>query len=111
MKQSQSQHPHPTPSLFHLFTSFLRLGATAFGDPAMVAYIRKMAVEKKHWLGDQSARDLVTGLPFVRQSLGPRRCKCLLRRFESKGNGGRCSKFHRVWSPRLSFYDVAFSVI
>jgi chromate transporter len=50
MKQSQSQcqHPHPTPSLFHLFTSFLRLGATAFGGPAMVAYIRKMAVEKKH---------------------------------------------------------------
>lgn len=33
-----------------LFTSFLRLGATAFGGPSMVAYIRKMAVEKKRWL-------------------------------------------------------------
>jgi chromate transporter len=53
----QSQHPNPTPSLFHLFTSFLRLGATAFGGPAMVAYIRKMAVEKNHWLDESSARD------------------------------------------------------
>ena len=57
MEQSQYQHHNPSPSLFHLFTSFLRLGATAFGGPAMVAYIRKMAVEKKHWLDDQSARD------------------------------------------------------
>jgi chromate transporter len=40
-----------------LFTSFLRLGAAAFGGPAMVAYIRKMAVEKKHWLDEPSARD------------------------------------------------------
>jgi len=53
----QSQHPNSNPSLFCLFTSFLRLGATAFGGPAMVAYIRKMAVEKKQWLDDHSARD------------------------------------------------------
>lgn len=53
----QSQHPNPTPSLFQLFTSFLRLGITAFGGPAMVAYIRKMAAEKKHWLDDPSVRD------------------------------------------------------
>jgi chromate transporter len=57
MEQSQYQHPNPNPSLFQLFTSFLRLGATAFGGPAMVAYIRKMAVEKKRWLDDQSAHD------------------------------------------------------
>ena len=57
MEQSQYQHPNPNPSLIQLFTSFLRLGATAFGGPAMVAYIRKMAVEKKHWLNDQSAHD------------------------------------------------------
>ena len=40
----------PAPSTTQLFTSFLRLGATAFGGPSMVAYIRKMAVEKKRWL-------------------------------------------------------------
>lgn len=57
MEQTQYQHDHPTPSLFRLFISFLRLGATAFGGPAMIAYIRKMAVEKNHWLDDPSARD------------------------------------------------------
>ena len=57
MEQSQYQHPNPNPSLFQLFISFLRLGATAFGGPAMVAYIRKMAVEKNRWLDDQSAHD------------------------------------------------------
>jgi chromate transporter len=57
VRETQDEYHSPTPSLFHLFASFLRLGATAFGGPAMVAYIRKMAVEKKHWLDDHSARD------------------------------------------------------
>ena len=35
---------------YSLFISFLRLGCTAFGGPAMVAYIRDLAVEKKGWL-------------------------------------------------------------
>jgi len=38
------------PSLASLFFSFFRLGLTAFGGPAMVTYIRKMAVEEKNWL-------------------------------------------------------------
>ena len=38
------------PSIPQLFTSFLRLGLTEFGGPSMIAYIRKMTVEKKHWL-------------------------------------------------------------
>jgi chromate transporter len=38
------------PSITQLFASFLRLGITAFGGPSMIAYIRTMAVEKKHWL-------------------------------------------------------------
>ena len=54
----QPQQPgSQSPSLSHLFISFLRLGLTAFGGPAMVAYIRKMAVEKKRWIDEQSARD------------------------------------------------------
>jgi chromate transporter len=54
----QPQQPgSQSPSLSHLFIFFLRLGATAFGGPAMVAYIRKMAVEKKRWIDEQSARD------------------------------------------------------
>jgi chromate transporter len=40
----------PTARLVELFGSFLGLGLTAFGGPAMVAYIRRMAVQKKRWL-------------------------------------------------------------
>jgi chromate transporter len=39
-----------SPSLLLLFASFLRVGLTAFGGPAMVAYIRKRVVVQKHWL-------------------------------------------------------------
>jgi chromate transporter len=56
MKHSQYQHVNKNPSLIRLFTSFLRLGATSFGGPAMVSYIRKMAVEQKHWLDEESFR-------------------------------------------------------
>ena len=41
-----------TPPLMNIFTRFLRLGLTAFGGPAMVAYIRTMAVEREKWLDD-----------------------------------------------------------
>lgn len=37
-----------------LFFSFLRLGLTAFGGPAMVAYIRELAIKKNHWLSEES---------------------------------------------------------
>jgi chromate transporter len=47
----------PPPSLFELFRSFFRLGLTAFGGPSMVAYIRKMAVEKKRWLDAETFSD------------------------------------------------------
>ena len=43
-----------TPAIQELFLSFLRLGLTAFGGPAMIAYIRRMAVEKKHWLDPET---------------------------------------------------------
>ena len=45
---------HDTPTLGELFLSFLRLGATAFGGPAMVAHIGDLAVKRKGWL-DQGA--------------------------------------------------------
>jgi chromate transporter len=40
-----------------LFLALLRLGMTAFGGPAMVAYIRDLAVKKRHWLSQQSFED------------------------------------------------------
>jgi chromate transporter len=45
-----------TPALRELFFSFFKLGSTAFGGPAMVAQIRKMAVERKQWLDDAAFR-------------------------------------------------------
>jgi chromate transporter len=46
-----------TPSIQELFGAFFRLGLTAFGGPAMVAQIRKIAVGKKEWLSDALFRD------------------------------------------------------
>jgi chromate transporter len=57
MKDTEYQRAERNPSLIYLFTSFLRLGTTAFGGPAMIAYIRKMAVDQKRWLDEKTARD------------------------------------------------------
>ena len=40
-------------SLKEIFFSFLKLGATAYGGPAMVANIKDMAVKDKGWLSEQ----------------------------------------------------------
>ena len=48
------------PSLSSLFLAFLRLGATAFGGPAMVAYIGKLAVDRRQWLDRQTFNRGVT---------------------------------------------------
>jgi chromate transporter len=48
---AQSEYPVPLSSLF---LALLRLGLTAFGGPAMVAYIRDVAVSRKRWLSDEA---------------------------------------------------------
>ena len=40
-----------------LCLTFLRLGLTAFGGPAMVPYVRKVAVEKNTWLTPKEFQD------------------------------------------------------
>ncbi len=45
------------PSIKELFFSFFKLGWTAFGGPAMVVHIRKMAVEQKQWLDEATFRN------------------------------------------------------
>jgi chromate transporter len=42
-----------TPSSKNIFFSFLRLGLTAFGGPAMVAYIKDMSVNRFKWLNEE----------------------------------------------------------
>lgn len=57
VEEAAVQNPTTPPPLLDLFSSFLRLGMTAFGGPAMVAYIRDLAVGKKHWLSQESFAD------------------------------------------------------
>ncbi len=45
------------PSVSRVFWAFLRMGVTAFGGPAMVAFIREMAVTKNGWLSKQSFQE------------------------------------------------------
>ena len=52
-----SPQAHLLPKTTGLFWAFLKLGLTAFGGPAMVSYIRDLAVEKKRWLDDASFRE------------------------------------------------------
>ena len=47
----------PYPSLTRLFLSFLRLGLTAFGGPAMIVYIKELAVKKNKWLNEERFKD------------------------------------------------------
>ncbi|MFH0998866.1 MAG: chromate efflux transporter [Pseudomonadota bacterium] len=57
MQADPSHDTRPAPSLTMLFGSFLRLGVTAFGGPAMIAYFRKKAVTQKQWLDGESFQD------------------------------------------------------
>jgi chromate transporter len=43
-----------------LFMSFLRLGLTAFGGPAMIAYIKELSVNRKKWLDEETFKDGVS---------------------------------------------------
>ena len=47
----------PTPTLSRLFLAFFRLGLTAFGGPAMIAYIRELAVGRERWLAKEAFQD------------------------------------------------------
>jgi chromate transporter len=41
----------------HLFLSFLKLGLTAFGGPAMIAHIKELSVVRKRWLDEDTYND------------------------------------------------------
>ena len=40
--------------VYKIFTAFFRLGLTAFGGPAMIAYIRRLVVRDKEWVTEDS---------------------------------------------------------
>ena len=43
--------------LVRLFLAFLHLGATAYGGPAMMAYLRQECVERRQWLSEQEFKE------------------------------------------------------
>ena len=45
------------PSAAAIFGSFLRLGITAFGGPAMIAHIKEMSVKRNQWLTEEIFKD------------------------------------------------------
>ena len=45
------------PTLSSIFKSFLRLGLTSFGGPAMITYMHRMSVEKNHWLNEETFKN------------------------------------------------------
>ncbi len=45
------------PTIGKLFFSFFKLGLTAFGGPAMVAYIKEMSVSRYKWLDEDTFKD------------------------------------------------------
>ncbi len=47
----------PDFSLGKLFLAFLRLGATAYGGPAMMAYLKSDLVGKRRWLSEQEFKE------------------------------------------------------
>ena len=55
--QSQKDSKTRLISPFKIFGAFLRLGLTAFGGPAMVAYIRDIAVRKNGWVTGDTFRE------------------------------------------------------
>ena len=56
-QELKQRQPGVAPSLRALFVAFLRLGAPAFGGPAIVTYIRQMAVDRKGWLNARAFDD------------------------------------------------------
>jgi len=64
----------PSPTLPQIFLTFLRLGATAFGGPAMVAHVRAMAVQRKGWLTEADFRNGVALCQTIPGATGIQSC-------------------------------------
>lgn len=92
------------PSLFYLFTSFLRLGATAFGGPAMIAYMRNMAVEKNHWLDDKTARDGIALCQTIPGATAMQMSAYI--GFRARGVGGAAASFVGFGLPAFLFMMI-----
>jgi len=104
MKNSECQQAEQHPSLTHLFTSFLRLGTTAFGGPAMIAYIRKMAVDQKRWLDEKAARDGIALCQTIPGATAMQMSAYI--GFRARGVGGAAASFVGFGLPAFLFMMI-----
>jgi len=54
MPTSNPEPREAKPAIVEVFMSFLKLGLTAFGGPAMVTYVKALAVNRKQWLDEET---------------------------------------------------------
>ena len=88
----------PSPTLPQIFLAFLKLGATAFGGPAMAAHARAMAVLQRGWLTEEEFRDGVALCQKTEVRIykyGDRKVSMLLRMFEKRIRGYRAMGYVR----------------
>jgi chromate transporter len=104
MKDLECQQIEQHPSLIHLFRSFLRLGTTAFGGPAMIAYIRKMAVDQKHWLDEKTARDGIALCQTIPGATAMQMSAYI--GFRARGVGGAAASFIGFGLPAFLFMMI-----
>lgn len=69
--KSLAEEPNQIDSLqqqvttIQIFLAFFRLGLTAFGGPAMIPFIKKMAVEQRKWLDGRTFKEGVVLSQFI----------------------------------------------
>jgi chromate transporter len=57
MEEVSARHSQRKPGLIDLFACFLGMGISAFGGPAMIAYLYKKSVDGKKWIDDETFQD------------------------------------------------------
>lgn len=57
MEEVSARHPLRKPGLIELFVCFLGMGLSAFGGPAMIAYLQEKSVGAKKWIDADSFQD------------------------------------------------------
>lgn len=63
---TKSEALSPSPSVYSIFISFLKLGLSSFGGPvAHIGYFRKAFVEQRGWLSDSQFAQLLSICQFL----------------------------------------------
>jgi chromate transporter len=89
------------PSLLDIFLSFLRLGAVSFGGPAMVAYIKKLAVTRRKWVSED---DFQQGVALCQAVPGATAMQCAAYAgLRTRGLGGAVAAYVGFGLPAFLF--------